>query len=401
MSTPADPQALTGIAPVLWPHLPGLVDRTLARILSTMPSYRDESALTRDELRTTIRSNFEYLLSHEPGTEDPPSSPPRMTGHRHAGVGIPLADVLSAYRIGFALLWDTITPLLTAEEEVGIGQVIEAATQMWWRADHFGQQVTEAYRDATTEILLRQDRERSAAVESLVTGTIAEQPALRETANRLGIPFTGHFLVAVAAAEQVGDEPLPGIVEDLHRVDVVSAWRLAPHQAVGVLSLPEPDPARAIACVEARATGAVGISPMFTHLEATPRAYYLAGVALRSRPRAGGLVRRFDETPIAILVAAAPDAAADIARNVLGSLLELPDHDRDTVLDTFETWLHCAGSVSAAAAKMYCHPNTVRYRLRKLAEHTGRPTEDPAATTELATALQAWRLVGHATDHNG
>jgi DNA-binding PucR family transcriptional regulator len=47
------------------------------------------------------------------------------------------------------------------------------------------------------------------------------------------------------------------------------------------------------------------------------------------------------------------------------------------------------------AEKLYLHSNTVRYRLRKLAEHTGRSIEDPVATSELNTALGAWRLVGH------
>jgi DNA-binding PucR family transcriptional regulator len=105
-------------------------------------------------------------------------------------------------------------------------------------------------------------------------------------------------------------------------------------------------------------------------------------------------VRRFDDTPIATLVAAAPDAAAAIARNVLGPILELPQYDRDTLLDTFETWHQCGGSLTESGARLYCHPNTVRYRLRKLAEHSGRSIDDPAAIGELNAALQAWRLIG-------
>jgi DNA-binding PucR family transcriptional regulator len=106
-------------------------------------------------------------------------------------------------------------------------------------------------------------------------------------------------------------------------------------------------------------------------------------------------VHCFDDTPIAVLVAASPDAATAIAQNVLGPILELSDHERDTLLDTFETWLHCAGSINDTATQLFCHPNTIRYRLRKLTEHTGRPFEDPAATSELNAALQAWRLLGN------
>jgi PucR C-terminal helix-turn-helix domain/GGDEF-like domain len=398
MSSPGQLRALTRLAPALRPHLPSLVDRTVSRIFTTIDAYRDQSVLTPDEFRSIVRDNFDYLLNHEPGTAEPDASPPRETGHLHAYRGIPLPDVLSAYRIGFALLWDTITRLLLDSEAVDTGQVIEAATEMWWRADHFGQDVTKAYRDATTEILLRQERERSAMVEALVTATIIEQPALWEMASRLGIPYTGRFVVAVVAVEPLGSDPVPGVVGALQEQKIVSAWRLAPHQAIGVLSLPDPDTTRAAKCIERHALGNVGLSPTFTQLSAAPRAYYLAGVALRSRPRPDVRVRRFDDTPLAILVAAAPDAAAAIAHQILGALVELSEHERDTLLDTLEIWLQCDGSISEAATRLYCHSNTIRYRLRKLAEYTGRSVESPTATSELNAALQAWRLIGQAVE---
>jgi DNA-binding PucR family transcriptional regulator len=42
--------------------------------------------------------------------------------------------------------------------------------------------------------------------------------------------------------------------------------------------------------------------------------------------------------------------------------------------------------------RIYCHPNTVRYRLRRLQEHTGRSLDDPKAVAELLAALDALRL---------
>jgi DNA-binding PucR family transcriptional regulator len=41
---------------------------------------------------------------------------------------------------------------------------------------------------------------------------------------------------------------------------------------------------------------------------------------------------------------------------------------------------------------IYCHPNTVRYRLRRLQQHTGRSLDDPRAVAELLAALDALRL---------
>jgi hypothetical protein len=394
MSTPARSPSLTRIAPALQPYLGELVERTVKRISTSIDSYRDESVMSIEELRSIIEGNFVYLLEQDPASPESPASPPRETGRLHARRSIPLPDVLSAYRIGFALLWDTITQVLLENDTIGMGEVISAASELWWRADHFGQDVTNAYRDAVTELLLRHEHERSAMVEALVTGTIVEQPALWETASRLDFPHSGHFVVAVATAEPLGTDPLPGITASLAAIDVTSAWRLAPHQAVGVLSLPDVNLTQAVECIEKHASGCVGLSSLFSRLEAAPRAHYLAGVAVRSTPRSNRRVRCFDDTPIAVLVAASPDAATAIAHNVLGPVLELPDHERDMVLDTFETWLRSAGSIGETARQLYCHPNTIRYRLRKLVEYTGRPVEDPVATSELHAALQAWRLLG-------
>src|SRR5581483_9393097 len=160
-----------------------------------------------------------------------------------------------------------------------------------------------------------------------------------ETANRLGMPFTGYFLVVVAAADSPSSDPVPGIAASLRQIDVASAWRLDPHQAVGIISLPDTDPTDSVERLTRHATGHVGVSPTFTLLANAPSALYLAGVALRSRPHPEVKVRCFADTPVAVLAAAAPDAAAAIAQHVLGPVLHLPEHERDTLLDTFEMWL--------------------------------------------------------------
>jgi hypothetical protein len=394
MSSPPASRGLERLAPIVRAQLDGLAERTANRILRASEFYRDSRRLSRAEVVGYVRRNIEYLLSHEPGGDSSEASLPRRTGREHALRGIPLSDVLAAYRIGFAQLWDAITEAMLASEAVGPAEVIDAASELWGRADHFGHAVTEGHRDATTEILLRQQHEHSAMVESLVTGTIVGHAQLWDTAGRLGFPNEGHFLVTVAEARPLSSDPLPGIATSLQKLDVVSAWRLAPHQMVGVLSLPGDDVTATVDCLEQHASAPVGLSPLFIHLDRTPQAFYLAGVAVRSSPRPDARVRLFAQTPIAVLAAAAPDAAAAIVADVLGRVLALPDHERDMLLETYDVWRECAGSVTEAGARLFCHPNTVRYRLRKLAELTGRSTDAPDGISELTVAVHAWRLVG-------
>ena len=93
-----------------------------------------------------------------------------------------------------------------------------------------------------------------------------------------------------------------------------------------------------------------------------------------STPIAGVQMRLLDDAGRDGAPAAAPHVALDTAR-VLGTLLDLPEDDRDLLFSTFEAWLRAGGSATAAAASLFCHPNTVRYRLRRIETDTdGRST---------------------------
>ncbi len=62
------------------------------------------------------------------------------------------------------------------------------------------------------------------------------------------------------------------------------------------------------------------------------------------------------------------------------------------VLDTVATFLEQAGSLEATARLLFVHPNTVRYRLRRVVDLTGAlPTSSRSAFT-LRVALTLGRL---------
>jgi Purine catabolism regulatory protein-like family/PucR C-terminal helix-turn-helix domain/GGDEF-like domain len=57
---------------------------------------------------------------------------------------------------------------------------------------------------------------------------------------------------------------------------------------------------------------------------------------------------------------------------LLGPLLAYDDQHRAELLPTLREFLACSGSWNVCAAKMYVHVNTVRYRIRRIEELTGR-----------------------------
>ncbi|HTN56008.1 MAG TPA: helix-turn-helix domain-containing protein, partial [Microbacterium sp.] len=79
----------------------------------------------------------------------------------------------------------------------------------------------------------------------------------------------------------------------------------------------------------------------------------------------------------------------DITAGVLAPLMEY-DHRHDAhLVETLAAWLDSFGDVRAAAAACFVHPNTFRYRLRRVVEVGGIDVSDPdarfAAMLELRT----------------
>jgi DNA-binding PucR family transcriptional regulator len=74
-----------------------------------------------------------------------------------------------------------------------------------------------------------------------------------------------------------------------------------------------------------------------------------------------------------LLLAAVPASVLQSFRErLLGPLLAYDDRHRAELLPTLQEFLACSGSWNACAAKMYVHVNTVRYRIRRIEELTGR-----------------------------
>ena len=127
---------------------------------------------------------------------------------------------------------------------------------------------------------------------------------------------------------------------------------------------------------------AVGVSGPAESVTALPGALHEAGSARRLAALrlagAGGtsaisVVTSDEVASHELLLATVPASVLRSFRErLLGPLLAYDDHHRAELLPTLREFLACSGSWNACAIRMYVHVNTVRYRIRRIEELTGR-----------------------------
>ncbi len=113
----------------------------------------------------------------------------------------------------------------------------------------------------------------------------------------------------------------------------------------------------------------------------------------------GGGVRLVDSAQFGsweLLLAMVPAEARRAFRAALLGPLEAYDRDHGSELvRTLEVFLACSGSWNKAADEMFVHVNSLRYRLRRISELTGR---DPRSLADQAALLLALRIPGSAEE---
>jgi len=116
----------------------------------------------------------------------------------------------------------------------------------------------------------------------------------------------------------------------------------------------------------------IGVSPVAADTTDLPPARANADRVLRVL-RAGGTRRtaRLPDVHVEVLVLELRDLAAAQHDRPTGAIAKLIAYDEQhtaNLVETLNAWLDAFGDVIAASAAVHVHPNTFRYRLRRLAE---------------------------------
>ncbi|MCX6464714.1 MAG: helix-turn-helix domain-containing protein [Pseudonocardiales bacterium] len=151
-----------------------------------------------------------------------------------------------------------------------------------------------------------------------------------------------------------------------------------------------PGDARLGRIVDGFGAGPVVVGPTVTGLDAAHASAREALAGLRAapgRPDAPRPVEAGDLLPERALCGD-PAAHRALAEGVVAPLAAAGGE----LLATLTTYLEGGGGLEACARALFVHPNTVRYRLRRVTEVTGRVPTDPRDAHVLRTALVAARV---------
>ncbi|MFF3866084.1 helix-turn-helix domain-containing protein [Micromonospora sp. NPDC001898] len=205
---------------------------------------------------------------------------------------------------------------------------------------------------------------------------------------------------ALHAAAEAARWPLPGAVavisvdgtDDEHLARAIGGGAVATViDDVVRIVLPDPGAPGRLAHLRRALTGRRAALGPTVPLRQARTSYRLSRRALRLQ-RDGVLpadgVLDCDAHLLTLLTAWEPGLTDRLVARALAPLAPLGPAARRALADTLAAWLDTQGQVVETARLLHTHPQTVRYRLRRLRERYGAQLDDPDARLALHLALR-------------
>jgi hypothetical protein len=369
-------------ASVISPEIPALRDEIIDAIGHEVPEYARplEGAFGRGIERGVEEALRQFVdLIEDPGRGRAQSREVyRALGRGEMRAGRSLDVLQAAYRIGARATWRRLA-------EAGLRAGLEApalcslADSIFAYIDELAADSVEGFADAQRQAAGERDRRRRALLDLLLA-----EPLDHEAVREAALDAQWRLPRALAALA-------------CHADDLEAVTRRLPHDALGgtieeqgCVLIPDaaaPGRERVIAAASAGRTTSLG--PMCPPAGAVS-SWRHARSALEAM-QLGALPAGFcraDEHLAAIAMFQAREPLRELARLRLAPLRHLTPNSRARTTATLRTYLDQRGSTPAMAEALELHPQTVRYRMRRLRELFGEALDDPDARFELQAALR-------------
>lgn len=362
-----------------------VAEQLVASFREEIPGYRRlPTGVIAEQIIAIAHRNVELCFRSIAGGRPPSEGdlePFMVSARDRASEGMPLEDLLHAYRLGGRLGWLAIVRAAQADERECL---IVAAERLMHYVDAVSAAVAQAYLEERQQVVSEEERAARDLFDALLTDAPLDS-RLEAVAERRGFALADVYRPFMLR--------LPGS-PSRHHANLASALRRD-----GILALTEGDRVAGLLGIDdddridpGKGLVVIGESTRRRHLgSAIDEMRVVAELAESS-----GTLGRIDPHDFALelLLLAAPHHAAAIARRVLDPLIAAESGRSAELLSTLEIFLECDLDRRRTAERLHVHPNTLDYRLKRIRELSNLDLRDPQCVALLVLALKVGPLPG-------
>jgi hypothetical protein len=385
-----------------------LGDAMAEAVVADVPGYGWEVEGDADDFRGGIRRTAHLyvrtLHDHRPLRGDERVAL-HVIGAQRARQAVPTEMLTAGVRAGLQACWRYVVRVVdehtrTTSEKPSAEAMGALAAHHFAFADDVLDALREGYRTEVEQRLTGRVRAQAAFIDRLLEGHWDDEGQARSHARALGHdlgPACGMLLVLPAAAQDSDQlragasavvASLPEAVEGpLRALPVPHVLALLPvrserHWTDALDAVADLAVSERVAIVPTEPVALpTSLPAVYRHAKR-----YLALVDAEGR--GPGVVTVAELRLYAMLAGIPVSDRVEFVRDMLGGILDLPDHKARELLDTLEALYRRKGRIVDVAAELHLHQNSVRYRLGRVEELTGLSLDVPADRMHLELAMR-------------
>jgi hypothetical protein len=385
-------------------HLPHLVEDMVDAVQREVPVFRRPGIDLVDFQRSLRRivGLFVRVVEERRELHSDELVAVHVIGAQRARQGLPPDAVVDSIRVALRVAWETVLELVAQEEAAVLG--LHAVGRLSLLHMAFTHEVLDAietaYATEREQRLSGQVQAQATFVDRVLDGYWDNEGEIRSGGAALGndlgklcgllmlLPAGGQDAESLRAAASKMAGRVPGAFEGPMRT--LPTLHVVLLLAVGSMpAWPE-----ALEAVKDLATGerliVVPAEPTaqvnkLTHVYRRAQPYLTLAHAVGS---GAGIVTVKELRLYAVLAGIPLSDRIEFVRDMLGPVLDLPEHKANELLDTLDAVYRRRGRIADAARALHLHQNSVRYRLNRIEQLTGLCLDVPAERLHLELAMR-------------
>jgi hypothetical protein len=385
-------------------RLDEVVDGSSVAIWDDVESYTRLGSDFEQDVRSAVRENVAILahvlgVGKDVGRAD--LEPIERVGARRAEAGIPLEDVLHAYRIVSRVCWEVLAEECRAFKGDALDATIDIAEAVLRYTDHINTRVADAYARAQRAIVREQEGARREFLADLLYGTDASPDDTLRKAHAFGYDLSLSYVALVGTCtSNVEGREMEVAAAATRAAELASTDPIVLQKAEHTIALIPSGPSVDLATMPEKLVSDLdgpwdfGMGGPGPGLEGIRKAYLEAREALEIGMALGldGPIYRFDDLLLYHFLRIEPALVERFVDQMLGEVVAYDDRRKGELIKTVDAYFSADGSVKMAGEALFAHPHTVTYRLKQIEKLTGWSLRDPEDKIRLQLALRAYKL---------